>query len=119
LQGKKAIFASYCPAHFHMWPGSLALCWISFLHVARLDARFSCHSVALFLSFLVTMVSAKTFSLALLQIGAAAAKCYRGCSPDDDALLELLSAEPDAVSFCSEFLGIGTATVESTVTPTV
>jgi len=65
------------------------------------------------------MVSTRTFSLAVLQIGAAAAKCYRGCSPDNDALLELLGAEPDAVSFCSEFLGIGTTTVESTVTLTV
>lgn len=67
------------------------------------------------------MVSAKTARFALLQAAAVVAdlNCYRGCNAENDALLQLLGAEPEAVSLCSDFLGIATSTIEFTVTPTV
>lgn len=67
------------------------------------------------------MVSLKTLGLAVLQVAAVTAelKCYRGCNADNDALLQLLGAEPGAASFCGEFLRVGTSTVALTVTPTV
>lgn len=67
------------------------------------------------------MVAVKTVGLlALLQIAAVAAKRVCGtCNANDDRLLQLLSAEPEAVSFCGEFLGVAPSTVEFTVTPTM